>query len=120
MISETFGDFAHELSNSGECLTLSFLPSARPLHERWRNNGLSADFLSDYFSTFLPSDNHHKDDIRGAVSYIANELLENAMKFCDYENKAPVTLYLDLEAVRFEHRFDYKISYLNKIKKDKS
>lgn len=100
MLAETFGDFEHGLLAAEECLTLSFSPSARTLRERWRNNGLSADFVSDYFATFIPSDHADKAEIKTAVSYIANELLENAMKFCDYDSAIPVILHLDLEHTR--------------------
>lgn len=97
MQTETFGDFVPDQPIAEECLTLSFSPSTRPLRERWHNNGLSANFVSDYFSTFLPSDHSEREEIRTAVSYIANELLENAMKFCDAGTGKPVSLHLDLE-----------------------
>ena len=38
-----------------EYLTLVFSPVSVPLRSRWRNNGLSADFLGDYVTTFLPA-----------------------------------------------------------------
>jgi hypothetical protein len=47
MISQTLGNYKER---SGECeyLTLAFSPLSAPLRSRWRNNGLSADFLGDY------------------------------------------------------------------------
>lgn len=100
MQTENFGDFTLEQSSAEECLSLSFSPSARPLRERWRNNGLSANFVSDYMTTFLPSGHSEREEIKTAVSYIANELLENAMKFCDHSANKAVTLHLDLEKDR--------------------
>ena len=68
-------------------MVIGFSPSSRPIQDRWRNNGLSADFLGDYLSTFFPGDNpeakSQREDVRAGVSYIANELLENAMKYND-------------------------------------
>ena len=54
MMSETLGNYGER---AGECeyLTLAFSPTSAPLRSRWRNNGLSADFLGDYVTTFLPA-----------------------------------------------------------------
>ncbi len=86
-----------------ESLNLSFWPGYVPLQQRWRNNGLSADFLGDYVTTFFPLDDedpstrNRQAEIRGAVSYIANELLENAMKFHDTSVSEPINISLSLE-----------------------
>ncbi|WP_018954000.1 slr1658 superfamily regulator [Thioalkalivibrio sulfidiphilus] len=85
-----------------ESLDLSFWPGSLPLKQRWRNNGLSADFLGDYVTTFFPLDETdpstraRQSEIRGAVSFIANELLENAMKFHDESLPEPITMRLCL------------------------
>jgi len=101
MNAETFGDYT-EVESGEENLSLAFSPSSRPIKDRWRNNGLSADFVADYFITFLPKETDasggRENEIKGAVSYIANELLENAMKFCNTEHDQPVTLRLDLNS----------------------
>ncbi|MCC5810519.1 MAG: ATP-binding protein [Ectothiorhodospiraceae bacterium] len=86
-----------------ESLKLSFWPGSVPLQQRWRNNGLSADFLGDYVTTFFPLDENdpatkrRQDEIRGAVSFVANELLENAMKFHDESLPEPITVELYLQ-----------------------
>lgn len=93
-----------------ESLKLSFWPGLIPLRQRWRNNGLSADFLADYVTTFFPLDDsdprtqQRQIEIRGAVSYIANELLENAMKFHAAEVAQPISmvLYLHSTTVLFQ------------------
>jgi hypothetical protein len=93
-----------------ESLDLSFWPGSVPLRQRWRNNGLSADFLGDYVTTFFPLDENdpatrqRQSEIRGAVSFIANELLENAMKFHDDSLPEPITmrLYLQQEEIVFQ------------------
>ena len=87
MTQQIFGNFQAEFPNNREFLNMGFSPSSLSIQERWRNNGLSADFVADYMTTFFPrqSDNNQEQqrqaELKHAVSYIANELLENAMKF---------------------------------------
>lgn len=81
----TFGDYQPK-PESEEYLCLCFSASSLPLQQLWRNNGLSADFLADYFVTFFPAENgeaqqRRQTEVRAAIAYIANELLENAMKY---------------------------------------
>lgn len=105
-MAELFGNFIEKPPASHEYLILGFSPSSIPLKQRWRNNGLSADFLADYLATFFPvSDSdpntlRQRTDIRGAVSYIANELLENAMKFNDESSEYPISIQLQLHQDR--------------------
>lgn len=84
-MEKTFGDFAELLAGDGEYLKIGFHPSSIPLQQRWRNNGLSADFLADYLSTFFPGEDlassERQNQIKDAIGYIANELLENCMKY---------------------------------------
>jgi Uncharacterized protein conserved in bacteria len=99
---EIFGDFI-ERKNSQEYLIIGFSPSSIPLKQRWRNNGLSADFLADYLTTFFPGNQDdtssltRQAEIKSAVSYIANELLENAMKFNDENSQYPINIKLQLK-----------------------
>lgn len=99
---KTYGQFIEADTLEQEYLAIGFSPSSVPLKQRWRNNGLSADFLADYLSTFFPQSEDvqvqlsRQDKMRGAVSYIANELLENAMKF-NYESSTyPINIRLHL------------------------
>lgn len=97
-----------------ENLSLSFVPSSVPINQRWRNNGLSADFLADYMSSFFPYDKGNKEaqlqhaNIINAVSYISNELLENVMKYTasECELSSGINLYLDKKVFVFE-AFNY-------------
>lgn len=104
-IIQVLGDF-EELPPSQEFLLISFSPSSIPLKQRWRNNGLSADFIADYLATFFPGDEESADrtdkqaKIKSAVSYIANELLENAMKFNDETSQQPISIALHLYSDR--------------------
>lgn len=100
-MSSILGDFCEALPPTDEYLTLSFSLSANARQERWRNYGLSADFLGDYFATFFPGRSDgggiaRKDAVKATISYIANELIENAIKYSDRDLHHPVgiTLYL--------------------------
>ena len=101
-----FGDYIEDLSASEEYLIVGFSPSSLPLQQRWRNNGLSADFLADYLTTFFPGNNEENDaaisrsELKSSISYIANELLENAMKFNDRKSNYPVSIQLHLKSDR--------------------
>jgi hypothetical protein len=100
---QTFGDFI-EQSASPEYLIIGFSPSSISMKQRWRNNGLSADFLADYLTSFFPGNEDEPStidrqaEIKSAVSYIANELLENAMKFNDERSEYPIDIKLQLES----------------------
>lgn len=99
--NQTFG-YCPPVAGQCEYLTLAISPLSAPLRSRWRNNGLSADFLGDYVSTFLPADSatpaaeRRQKEIRHAVIYIANELLENAMKYHERELDFPIGILLEL------------------------
>jgi hypothetical protein len=99
---QIFGDFDEQLHHSEEYLIIGFSPSSVSLKQYWRNNGLSADFLADYVTTFFPVEDDAADslnrqiEIKGAVAYIANELLENAMKFNDNATQFPISIRLQL------------------------
>jgi hypothetical protein len=101
-----FGDFVEEEYSRQECLIIHFSPTSVPLQQRWRNNGLSADFLSEYWTTFFPaydiSSRRKQREIKGAIGYIANELLENVMKFSYKPADHPVSLGLYLYQDEFK------------------
>ncbi len=101
-----FGDFIKDLPASKEYLILGFSPSSISLQQRWRNNGLSADFLGDYLTTFFPGNDTDSNavssqlEIKSSISYIANELLENAMKYNDQNSDYPISIQLHLKSDR--------------------
>ena len=101
-MSQIFGYFDEDLPETHEYIVVSFSPSSVPIRQRWRNNGLSADFLSDYLMTFFPENGDNFSlkaspaDIKDAVSYIANELLENSMKFNDDTLSHSISIQLRL------------------------
>ncbi len=105
---QVFGDFVESMREK-ENLTLGFSPSAVPIQERWRNNGLSADYIADYLTTILNADENESEnadylaEIKSSASYIANELLENGMKYCNEKTHYPITFHVELAAneIRF-------------------
>jgi hypothetical protein len=103
--TQTFGDFRELLPVSEEYMSIGFYPGNRSLQERWENNSLSADFIADYFKNFYVTKregNGNKADavdienVRAAVKYIANELLENAMKFQASDTAVTAKIFLSL------------------------
>jgi len=98
---QNFGDVINEPPKSEEYLFLEFSSNySLPLQQRWRNNGLSADFMADYLTIFFSKEENKQEKIKSAVSFIANELLENMMKFHDKTSPYPVSIQLRLYANR--------------------
>jgi hypothetical protein len=104
IMAQIFGDYIDAPSTSNEFLVIGFSPSSIPLKQRWRNNGLSANFMADYVTTFFPKSEQdpeglsRQSEIKSAVSFIANELLENAMKFSDDSSSYPIKIQLFLSS----------------------
>lgn len=101
-MTQIFGEFTENLPTDEEFLILGFSPSSVPIKQRWRNNGLSADFVADYLTTFFPvseddpTTKEKQVEFKGAIGYIANELLENAVKFSDETSNYPIKFGLHL------------------------
>jgi hypothetical protein len=99
--AKNFGTFRQEVLGE-EYLMLNFSPRSAPRNRRWRNYGLSADFLGDYFSAFFPGDEisdskiNRRETVKAAVTYIANELIENAVKYTDEDAGLPISIALHL------------------------
>lgn len=102
-MTQIFGYFIQEFPKNGEYLTLTLspcLPScSTPL---WKQNKISADFIADYFQTFIGTQKNHenqmskieRENIKLAIKYITNELLENALKF--HEGAQPFSAKIHL------------------------
>lgn len=103
---QVFGDFNEETSSSEEYLVIGFSPGSISLKQRWRNNGLSANFLAEYLTAFFPDSEEgaiavdKKIEVKSAISYVANELLENAMKFNDEASHQPISIKLEMHSDR--------------------
>ncbi|WP_336229436.1 slr1658 superfamily regulator [Scytonema sp. PRP1] len=109
-MSQTFGNFVEDESSSPEYLVIGFSSNSIPLKQLWRNNGLSASFVADFLIPFFPVVEDEPDALKqrnkviGAVRYITNELLENAMKFSDETSQYPISIKLDLRRDRLVFR----------------
>ena len=86
-MTKIIGDFLQAYPPDHDSLELSFSPVSEHIKSRCRHQTLSAHFIADYFASFLPVNGNGPEEqqrikeIKGAISYISNELLENAMKF---------------------------------------
>ncbi len=56
---------------------------AGQLNLQWQHCSSSADFLTDFFSRLIVEESPTTDiaELRNSISYMANELIENAIKF---------------------------------------
>ncbi len=82
-MTETFGNF-FEANEKQEHLLVKLSLTSLPIKQNWHNNSLSADFLAGCQRNFFPEHDipsqNRQAEISDAISFIANELLENAMK----------------------------------------
>ncbi len=96
-MAEVYGDYLEDLSGSLEFLAVNFQPSTVALQQRWRNGAL-ASFLVNYLPSLavtLDADPEAQlEDLSAAVNYIANELLDNAMRFGQVIPQEPIALGL--------------------------
>lgn len=105
-MKQILGNFIEPEEGHGEYLKIGFQPSSITLQQRWHNNGLSADFLAGYMSTFFPGGDQastaRQAEIKDAISFIANELLENAMKFThpSSHHTVIIEMYLQADVIR--------------------
>ncbi len=87
-MEQVFGKFTEEI-HGREYLTFGFAPSLVPHRQRWQKNGLLAELVADYVAISFLTDvsdlsNFKKQKkTRDIVSYIINELLQNAMQYND-------------------------------------
>ncbi len=131
-MTQIFGEFSDDLSSGQEGLTIVFSPTSVSLKQRWRNNGLSADFMADYFATFFPGieesslESDTQSEVKSAVSFIANELIENAMKFNDEASPQPISIRLQMNKQKLiflvtnslnQEGFDRFLVFINELEK---
>jgi len=74
--------FGHtELDAGSEAPRLRIVLSEGPLELRWSHCSLTADFVADLFAGLAARAQIDADGARHTIGYLANELLENAVKF---------------------------------------
>lgn len=78
--AQTFGDYNPVIAALHR-LDLTIYPYAAGL--AWSAAGQTANYIGEYFGALLPSGtpNAARQELSGSLSFVANELLENAVKF---------------------------------------
>lgn len=108
-MTQIFGDFKDGPPNTQEYFMFGFSPhSSIPFDELWEANGLLADFLAHYLIFYR---NRDIQKLKEEVSFIANELLENARKFNDETVEYPISIQFQL------HRDHLILSATNNVPK---
>jgi hypothetical protein len=80
-MNERIGDF-RELSRGGARVSLVFYSGGFPV--RWSQCSATAEYFAEYFADVharAGADESARNDFSGTLSYIVNELVENAVKF---------------------------------------
>ena len=80
-MNESIGDF-RDLAGGGARVSLVFYPG--DVAVRWSQCSATADFFAEYFATVQAcrnEDESARSEFIGTLSYIVNELVENAVKF---------------------------------------
>ncbi len=123
METQIFGHFIEESLGDMEYLKIGLLPNCLSIKQSWRANGLSADFIANYVHTFfvgLPKNTDAPIPIQSkhAVKYIANELLENAMKFNDSTSQRFIEIAFKLynDKIIFHVTHDINSKNVEKLK----
>ncbi len=93
---EDFGQTA--ASNGGDATRFRLKLMAEPLDLSWHHCGITSDFIGEYFSRACGG---QIDDVdaRHSISYMINEILENAVKFRHGGN---IEIHSSLQADTFE------------------
>ena len=95
-MEQVYGEFSEYPIESKQYLTFGFVPRGPQL---WEKNGLLADLLANYVAIFFLADAtdsnsvKKQNQLKGIVSYIANELLQNAVQYHD-ENLGDISIQL--------------------------
>ena len=93
---QLFGDFKEDIIANHKLFMMEFFVHSIPLERRKKNRYLSIAFITDYLENLFPV---NEEDIKSyerqlqmksAVTYITNELLENSMKFNDKAINHPI------------------------------
>lgn len=93
---EDFGETA--ASNGGDATRFCLTLMAEPLDLSWHHCGVTSDFLGEYFSRSCDR-SIDAVDARHSISYMINEILENAIKF---RHGGDIEIRSSLEGETFE------------------
>ena len=93
----TFGQV--ELTNSESAIANRIRLADGPLGLAWQHCGVTSEFLGDFFALRRAGDGGDYNEARHSIGYLANELLENAVKFRQGDG---IELEASLDGGRFE------------------
>ena len=93
----TFGHV--ERINSESAIANRIRLADGPLGLAWQHCGATSEFLGDFFALRLAGDGGDYNEARHSIGYLANELLENAVKFRHGDG---ILLEASLDGERFE------------------
>lgn len=116
-MTQIFGDFI-EKPLTKEKLILEFLPDSISVQEFWRNNDYAANFIADFLTTFITKNGTEANDlqryteVKSATSYIANELLENAVKYSHQASQIPIKIKLYFNQGKTQFYVTHSLSHL--------
>jgi hypothetical protein len=90
-----------EFSNGMEAFGHRLRLAEGPLDLQWHHCSVTAEFLGDFYALRCTATGLDAHDARHSIGYLANELMENAVKF-----RAPgdILIHSSLEGTRFEIR----------------
>lgn len=97
-VTQIIGDFREDLLAENKVLMVDFFLDSIPLNRRKQTRYLSIAFMSDFLANVFPLKEENIKEVekqlhlKTAVNYIANELLDNSIKFNEYALKLPVRL----------------------------
>lgn len=95
-MNQIFGNFSEELIANHKVFMIDFYIHSIPVVRRKQTRYLSIAFINDYLANLFPVNEEDIKSyerpfhIKSAVTYIANELLENSIKFNHEAVKYPI------------------------------
>lgn len=101
-MNQIFGYFREEILTDRKLFTMDFFIHSIPRERRKPSRYLTIAFITDYWATLFPVNEEEiksyerQLQIKSAVTYIVNELLENSIKFNYEAIKYPIKLELYL------------------------
>lgn len=101
-MNQIFGDFREEILTDRQLLMMDFFIHSISRDRRKPSRYLTIAFITDYWATLFPVNEEdiksyeRQLQIKSAVTYITNELLENSIKFNYEAIKQPVKFGLCL------------------------
>ena len=107
MTIQTFGHYVDPSESGEESIQISFSFVAHARKLRWQGGGLSTRFLVEYWEAFFPLHErlpmNKKTAIGHTIRFVANELMENLLKYSTQEIGQPgqVALYFPPDLMRF-------------------